>query len=152
MQRGMLSELNRHPEIGGHYTQFSPRASLLSGRDRAQISLINDPGAASAPARTQRCVLVSFRARPQLVSRMNIALLRQPNAEVVVTLPGARAKAAAVDAQDGRERPDAALGPGQVELEMLVVGIGVLDAGLKLDRWRNDRTFLSVRWAVICKK
>ena len=65
--------------------------------------------------------------------RRDVAALGELLAERVVRLPLAGAKAAAVNAEDGGQRPVARLRPGQVELQMLVVGIAVLDS-----RFPND--------------
>ncbi len=69
-----------------------------------------------------------FRSQPIGDGHGDIAVLGQAEAQAVVTLAIAGPEAAAVDAQDRREGTIALLRPGQVELKVLVVGVGVLDA------------------------
>ena len=60
-------------------------------------------------------------------------MTRERKAQLVVALPRARAEAAAVDAKDCWQRAGRILWACNVELEMLVGGIGELDAPLESD-------------------
>ena len=61
----------------------------------------------------------------------DVALLRQAHAEAVVTLARSGAEAAAVDQHDRRERSCALLGPRQVDLQMLTIGVRVFEASFE---------------------
>ena len=75
----------------------------------------------------------------------DVAMLGQPNAKAVVSLPAAGPEAAAVNAGNRRKRPIASLGPGHVELKVLAVRVRVFDVWLEDDILRHGEVgrFLS---------
>ena len=71
--------------------------------------------------------------------RGDIATFGQFDAEGVIALTLAGAKASAVDAEDRGERPVAGLRSREVELQMLIAGVRVFDRLLPHDRIGNGR-------------
>ena len=67
----------------------------------------------------------------------NVALLCQPNAKAVVSLPSASTETAAVDAGNRRERPVASFGPGHIKLKVLAIRVGVFNVRLEDDVFRD---------------
>src|ERR1700685_3006838 len=74
-----------------------------------------------------------LRGEPVGDCRRDEAALRKLDAETIVPLAGAGPKTAAMDAQHSGEWPVARLGAGKIELQVLVVGIRILDVGLPND-------------------
>src|SRR5207249_4248533 len=69
----------------------------------------------------------------------NVTLLGEGEAKLVVTVAMAGAKSPAMNAHDRRERAGDVFGPGQVELEMLIVRVGIFDAWLEDDVIRHGQ-------------
>src|SRR5262249_15755642 len=81
-----------------------------------------------------------LRRQPVGHGRRDVALLRQAHAQAVVAVAVAGAEPAAVDAEHRREGAVALFGPGEVELQVLPVRVGVLDVRLEDDVVGHGRT------------
>jgi hypothetical protein len=79
------------------------------------------------------CRELILRREPIRDGGCNEALFRELLAAGVPPFALAGAKSAAMNAEHGWKRSFAILGAGQVELQVLVIGIGVLDARLEDD-------------------
>src|SRR5262249_5352540 len=70
----------------------------------------------------------------------DVAVLCQADAQSVVALSAAGAEATAVNADDRRQRTLGGLWPGEVELKVLAVRVGVYQSRTKHDaRWQSRK-------------
>ena len=70
--------------------------------------------------------------------RSHVAAFGQSHAKLVIALPGAGAKSPTMNAEDDGERAVTGLRLRQIELEMLIFGIGEFDRPLECHVIRHD--------------
>src|SRR6185369_17359739 len=69
----------------------------------------------------------------------HVTVLREREAEFVISIAMAGAKSAAVNANDRRQRSTTLLWTRQVELQMLIIRIGIFNSLFELDIVGNDQ-------------
>src|SRR6185295_18172715 len=72
-----------------------------------------------------------LRRKPITNGHGHEAVLGEGQAKFVITLSGTSAETAAVDAKHGRERTSPVLRPGEIQLKMLLIRVGIFDVRLE---------------------